>query len=81
MFGRVSINKGMLVENIIAQQLRALGHSLFFYAWNQPSQTEGARPRRREVDFLLTRGFSAAAGKVRGCGRFPEPLTLLLMSK
>lgn len=64
-FGRVSINKGMLVENIIAQQLRALGHSLFFYAWNQPSQTEGARPRRREIDFLLTRGFSDAAGKPR----------------
>lgn len=64
-FGRVSINKGMLTENIIAQQLRALGHSLFYYAWNQPSPSEKSRPRRREIDFLLTRGFSDAAGKPR----------------
>lgn len=64
-FGRVSINKGMLAENIVAQQLRSLGHSLFYYAWNQASQTEGSRPRRREIDFLLTRGFSDAAGKPR----------------
>ncbi len=64
-FGRVSINKGMLVENIIAQQLKALGHSLFYYSWYQSSQTEGARPRRREIDFLLTKGFSNATGKPR----------------
>lgn len=64
-FGRVSVNKGMLTENVVAQQLRALGHSLFYYAWDQPSQTEGSRPRRREIDFLLTRGFSDAAGKPR----------------
>lgn len=64
-FGRVSINKGMLAENVIAQQLKALGHALFYYAWNQPSLTDGSRPRRREIDFLITRGFSDAAGKPR----------------
>ena len=64
-FGRVSVNRGMLAENVVAQQLRALGHSLFYYAWDQPSQTKSARPRRREIDFLLTRGFSDAAGKPR----------------
>ena len=30
-FGRISINKGMLIENIVAQQLKSLGHSLFYY--------------------------------------------------
>lgn len=64
-FGRVSVNKGMLVENVVAQQLKALGHSLFYYAWDQLSETAGARPRNREIDFLLTRGFSDAAGKPR----------------
>ena len=64
-FGRVSVNKGMLVENVVAQQLKALGHSLFYYSWNQPSQTANARPRRREIDFLLTKGFADAAGKPR----------------
>ena len=64
-FGRVSVNKGMLAENVVAQQLKALGHSLFYYAWEKPSKTSGARPRSREIDFLLTRGFSDAAGKPR----------------
>jgi uncharacterized protein len=64
-FGRISINKGMLVENIVAQQLKALSHSLYYYSWNEPSKTAGARPRKREVDFLLTKGYSNAAGKPR----------------
>ena len=64
-FGRISINKGMLVENIVAQQLKALGHSLYYYSWNEPSKTAGARPRKREIDFLLTKGYSNAAGKPR----------------
>ena len=64
-FGRVSVNKGMLTENIVAQQLKALGHSLFYYTWEKPSETASARPRSREIDFLLTRGFSDAAGKPR----------------
>ena len=29
--------------------------------------SEGGRPRPREVDFLLTRGFADAAGKPRVC--------------
>lgn len=65
--GRVSINKGMLVENAVAQQLHASGHSLFYYSWQEPSKKEGAKPRPREVDFLITRGFADAAGKLRIC--------------
>lgn len=64
-FGRVNVNKGMLVENVVAQQLVAVGNSLFYHTWEEPSKTEGARPRPREIDFLLTRGFSDAGGKLR----------------
>lgn len=64
-FGRVSVNKGMLVENVVAQQLAAAGHSLFYYSWNEPAKGNAQKPRPREIDFLVTRGFSNAAGKLR----------------
>ena len=66
-FGRVSVNRGMLVENVVAQQLKATGHSLFYHSWNEDGESPGARPRPREIDFLITRGFSGAAGKLRIC--------------
>ena len=66
-FGRVSVNRGMLVENVVAQQLRARGHSLFYYSWDEPPLREGGRLRPREIDFLITRGYSNAAGKPRIC--------------
>ncbi len=58
-FGTVSVNKGMLAENVVAQQLRANGEELFYFTWKE----ENKRPR--EIDFLLIRGFSDAAGKLR----------------
>lgn len=69
-FGNTSINKGMFVENAIAQQLRASGRELFYCTWNEPSQGlngEERRPKPREIDFLISRGFSDAAGKLRLC--------------
>ncbi len=56
----------MLIENIVAQQLKSLGHSLFYYSWQEPSKTKGSRPRTREIDFLVSRGFEDAAGKPAG---------------
>lgn len=64
-FGRVSLNKGMVVENVVAQQLRASGHALFYHSWSEPGLSVGAKPRPREVDFLLARPFADAAGKLR----------------
>ena len=63
--GRVSINRGMLVENAVAQQLKASGHRLFYHVWEEPAAKEGGRPLRREVDFLAIQGFADAAGKLR----------------
>ncbi len=64
-FGRVSVNKGMIAENAVAQQLRASGHALYYHTWAEPALKAGARPRPREVDFLLARPFADAAGKLR----------------
>jgi uncharacterized protein len=65
-FGKISVNKGMLVENYVAQQLVSSGHSLFFHTWEEAPESEDAkRSRQREVDFLITKWFSDAAGKPR----------------
>jgi len=66
-FGRTSVNRGMIVENAVAQQIRASGRELFYYSWEEPAATGAAKPRPREIDFLMTRGFSDAAGKLRVC--------------
>lgn len=66
-FGKVSINKGMFVENAVAQQLQSSGYPLYYYNWNEPPTEEGKRPRPREIDFLITKGFSDAGGKPRVC--------------
>lgn len=65
--GRVSVNKGMIVENVVAQQIRASGRELFYFSWEEPAPSKSTRPRPREIDFLITRGFSDAAGKLRVC--------------
>lgn len=64
-FGRVSVNRGMLVENVVAQQLRTSGHALYYHTWEEPGKKDGARPRPREIDFLITQPFADAAGKLR----------------
>ena len=45
---KLEINKGMLVENIVAQMLRASGHRLYFY-----SQYSNVAEDRMEIDFLI----------------------------
>ena len=48
--GKLSINKGMLYENIIAQMLVANGHKLYFYT----HYDEFSKKNDIEIDFLLT---------------------------
>ena len=51
LFGKLSINEGMLMENAVAQMLRASGHSLFFYEKASKDKEE-----RMEIDFLISKG-------------------------
>lgn len=46
---KLEVNKGMLVENIVAQMLRTAGHDLFFFSNPSPGDVE----KRMEVDFLI----------------------------
>ncbi len=51
LFDRIEINEGMIVENIVAQMLRASGKALYFYS---NSSRESAADRM-EIDFLLAK--------------------------
>ena len=51
LFDKLEVNKGMIVENIVAQMLTASGHKLYFYS--SPSGTE--RESRMEIDFLISK--------------------------
>lgn len=48
LFGKLEVNEGMLVENIVAQMLVAAGHSLYFF-----SRSSEKKEERMEIDFFL----------------------------
>jgi len=47
---KLEFNQGMLVENLVAQMLRANGHNLFFF-----SSSDKVAENRMEIDFLLAK--------------------------
>lgn len=49
MFDKLEIDEGMLVENVVAQMLKAAGHELFFYSNYDKEEAEN----RMQVDFLV----------------------------
>ncbi|MCB6973002.1 MULTISPECIES: ATP-binding protein [Butyricimonas] len=51
MFGKLEVNEGMLVENIVAQMLHASGHKLYFFSNNSRTSAED----RMEIDFLISK--------------------------
>lgn len=46
---KLYVNEGMLMENIVAQQLRGSGHKLFFYSRSDTNNREN----HMEIDFLI----------------------------
>lgn len=60
LFDRLEVNEGMLVENAVAQQLKASGHRLFFY-----SKSSDIASDRMEIDFLIIREYDNAGFKPR----------------
>ncbi|MCD8312868.1 MAG: ATP-binding protein [Bacteroidales bacterium] len=51
MYGKLEINEGMLVENVVAQMLVAAGHRLYFFSSNSRTSAE----ERMEIDFLIAK--------------------------
>ena len=51
LFDKLEVNKGMIVENIVAQMLVASGHKLYFYA----NASRDDVTERIEIDFLIAK--------------------------
>lgn len=51
LFDKLEINKGMLIENIVAQMLVASGHKLYFYS----NSSRLDKDARMEIDFLIAK--------------------------
>lgn len=59
LFDKLSLNEGMLVENAVAQQLKAAGHALYFFSrYNRDDASQ-----TMEIDFLIVRAYDNAAMK------------------
>lgn len=63
LFGNLEINEGMLVENYVAQQLKARGDGLFYYS----SRDRKDASSNMEIDFMVIRPFQNAGMKPRVC--------------
>ena len=51
LFGKLEVNEGMIIENVVAQMLAANGKKLYFYS--NPSRED--KDSRMEIDFLLAK--------------------------
>ena len=51
LFDKLECNKGMIIENIVAQMLTAAGHKLYFFS--NPSRENSEE--RMEIDFLIAK--------------------------
>lgn len=49
LFGKLEVNEGMLIENIVAQMFTASGHKLFFFSQYDEKNAEN----RMDIDFLI----------------------------
>ncbi len=56
MFDKLEVNEGMLVENIVAQMLRATGHKLYFFSNSSRTSAED----RMEIDFLIAKPITTS---------------------
>jgi predicted AAA+ superfamily ATPase len=51
LLGKLEVNKGMIIENVVAQMLMASGHKLYFYS----SASRKDKDERMEIDFLIAK--------------------------
>lgn len=58
---KININEGALMENMVAQMLRANGHNLYFYSRHDREHREN----EMEIDFLVSIGGKACPVEVK----------------
>ncbi len=53
-FGKLGINQGMIIENVVAQMLKATGHELYFHEFMyKPNESE--KEKKYEIDFITVK--------------------------
>jgi hypothetical protein len=66
-FDHIGINQGMILENMVAQMLRASGHSLFFHEFYY--QEEGTEKEKKyEIDFMTVKKKKICPIEVKSSG-------------
>lgn len=60
LMGGIELNEGMVVENAVAQMIRAAGHKLYFFS---DSDRDSAKDRM-EIDFLLAKSRTDRNGNI-----------------
>ena len=53
-FGKLGINQGMIIENMVAQMLKASGHDLYFHEYRYTPSDE-SNENKYEIDFLTVK--------------------------
>lgn len=61
LFDKLNINEGMIMENVVAQMLRANGHKLYFYSRCDSEHREN----HMEIDFLIAEGKKVSPIEVK----------------
>ena len=61
LFDKLNINEGMIMENIVAQQLRYNGHRLYFYSRVDTNE----RRNMMEIDFLIVKNGEVSPIEVK----------------
>lgn len=65
--GNLGINQGMILENMVAQMLRASGHDLYFHEYLY--RTEGSsREKKYEIDFMTVKKKKICPIEVKSSG-------------
>ena len=54
--GKLEINKGMLIENLVSQMFRAAGHPLYFFIKTDRENKEN----NMEIDFLIRKAVTTS---------------------
>lgn len=63
----LGINQGMIIENIVAQMLRASGHDLYFHEYLYKAE-EAVKEKKYEIDFMIVKKKKICPIEVKSSG-------------
>lgn len=64
---KLGINQGMIIENIVAQMLRASGHDLYFHEYLYKGE-KAVKEKKYEIDFMIVKKKKICPIEVKSSG-------------